>query len=102
MRESEPWLLEDVQGLLADIPSLHHVSVRETGTDYQMGGDAVSVISSSVASPRPVDAQRVGTCLPTEQRQHGETDALFLNTTLRAGAKINLHLWASRCTYSKA
>jgi len=78
IRDSEAWLVTDVERLFADMPSLRNVSVRGPESGYQMESDAAGVVSSRAASPLPQDAQRAGAYRPADERLNDNTDTFFL------------------------
>lgn len=78
VREAEPWLADDLQGLFAEIPSLRKVSVHGLEVGYQLDGDANGEISSRVVSPLPRESRGDFSASEAAQRLHGETHPLFL------------------------
>lgn len=77
MRDSEPWLVSEVQRLFANMSALRNVSVQGSEFGYQMESDAAGVVSSRAASPLPQDAQRASAYRPAGERLHDNTDTLF-------------------------
>lgn len=78
MRDSEAWLVTDVERLVAGMPALRSVSVRGVLSGYQMEANAAGAVSSRAASPLPADARRATAFRPADRRLHDNTDALFL------------------------
>ena len=77
IRQPEPWLLEDVKALFADIPSLRKVDLRGPTTGIQLGIDGGKVTSRATA-PLPADACPQETNSSPAQRLHSESDTLFV------------------------
>ena len=78
MRDSEAWLVTDVERLFAGMPALRNVSVRGVLTGYQMESNALGAVSTRAASPLPTDARRATAYRPADERLHGNAEALFL------------------------
>ena len=76
--DSEPWLVNEVQKLFANIPALRNVAVRESGSGYQLESDSAGVVSSRAASPLLQDAQRASAYPSAGERLHESSDTLFL------------------------
>ena len=77
IRQPEPWLLDDVKGLFADIPSLRKVDLRGPTIGIQLGIDGGKVTSRATA-PLPADARPQATNSSPAQRLHSESDTLFV------------------------
>jgi len=77
IRQPEPWLLDDVKGLFADIPSLRKVDLRGPNTGIQLRREGRQV-TSQATSPLPADARPPATSASPAQRLHAETDTLFV------------------------
>jgi len=77
IRQPEPWLLEDVKALFADIPSLRKVDLRGPTAGIQQSVDGEKVASRATA-PLPADARPQATNSSPAQRLHSESDKLFV------------------------
>ena len=77
MRHPEPWLLEDVKGLFADIPSLRNVDLRGPNSGVGLNKVGGQVISRAI-SPLPADARPPTIRASQAQRLHAETNARFV------------------------
>ncbi len=78
MRDSEAWLVTDVERLFAAMPALRNVSVRGVLTGYQMEANVAGAVSSRTASPLPTDARHATAFRHADERLHGSAEALFL------------------------
>lgn len=77
MRDSEAWLVKDVERLFAGMPALRDVSVRGVVSGYRMASDSAGAVSSRAVPPLPAHARREDADRPVEERLHGNDDALF-------------------------
>ncbi len=78
MRDSEAWLVTDVERLFAGMPALRNVSVRGVLTGYQMEANVAGAVSSRAVSPLPADDRRATAFRPADERLHGSAEALFV------------------------
>jgi signal transduction histidine kinase len=76
IRQREPWLVEDLQALFADVPSLQTVVLHSPDSDIQLGVDN-GRITSRVSSPLPADDLPPATNSPAAQRLHSESETHF-------------------------
>jgi hypothetical protein len=77
MRRREFWLVEDLQTLFADIPSLQKVVLHGPDSDIQLGVDN-GRITSRVSSPLPADTLPPAKNTPAAQRLHSESETDFV------------------------
>ncbi|WP_300318440.1 ATP-binding protein [Accumulibacter sp.] len=78
MRDSEPWLVSNVEALFAGMPALRNVSVREAASGYRMENNAAGAVSLLATSPLPGGAVQASAHDHPDQRLHDSSDLLFL------------------------
>lgn len=78
MRDSDAWLIADVEHLFADLPALRGVSVRDTESGYRMNADQSGTVSSRATAPLSGDDHGIDSYLPPYRDLHERNDSMFL------------------------